>query len=357
MNTNERWWTVVPNSVRFIDDIAAALKGGSSVIYSISENCEWKDTLRDKIKANIFSGVDKTHEISGKLIGDRSPGEYLMETFVKKELRSKYRTSIGYEKFLTDKEDETSLLHSFIYLVDLSDEQTHDWVTFIENYNKLHKSKIEKCRFIIETKTNLKSKYSGIRLFKRSDYLHNYDITILCMMTISSNKIHNIFRNYATELATLCSNNDPEFAAELITSSDMLIKETNSLINKIVSNSIRSNMESFTFTDDLDRKIWEAQLKVFFPLIERFRLYLIEKYKYNIHLDSSVTNLKGEEIRSEYDIELATLKWLCNNNDLYMNSGDYNDLKFFKECRNNLAHLKYLPYESLKRIVETTDRI
>ena len=77
-------------------------------------------------------------------------------------------------------------------------------------------------------------------------------------------------------------------------------------------------MESFTFTDDLDRKIWEAQLKVFFPLIERFRLYLIEKYKYNIHLDSSVTNLKGEEIRSEYDIELATLKWLCNNNDLYL---------------------------------------
>lgn len=177
------------------------------------------------------------------------------------------------------------------------------------------------------------------------------------MMTISSNKIHNIFRNYATELATLCSNNDPEFAAELITSSDMLIKDTNSLINKIISNSIRSNMESFTFTDDLDRKIWEAQLKVFFPLIERFRLYLIEKYKYNIHLDSSVTNLKGEEIRSEYDIELATLKWLCNNNDLYMNSGDYNDLNFFKECRNNLAHLKYLPYESLKRIVETTDRI
>ena len=40
MKTNERWWTVVPNSVRFIDDIAAVLKGGSSVIYSISENCE-----------------------------------------------------------------------------------------------------------------------------------------------------------------------------------------------------------------------------------------------------------------------------------------------------------------------------
>lgn len=59
MNTNERWWTVVPNSVRFIDDIAAVLKGGSSVIYSISENCEWKDTLRDIIKAKSFLALTR----------------------------------------------------------------------------------------------------------------------------------------------------------------------------------------------------------------------------------------------------------------------------------------------------------
>ena len=357
MDMNDLWWTTVPNSVSFTNDIVAAFNEGSSIIYSISEKCEWVDKLRSIIKEQIISGVDKTHEVSGKTIGDYSPGEYLAEKFVKKELRASYRTSIGYETFLTNIEKETSLIHSFIYLIDLSDKQIHDWISFITQYNKLHKPNSQKCRFIIETKIELSENYKGIKLFKRSDYLHSYDITILCMMAMSSSKMNDVFREYATEIATLCSNNDPEFAAELILNSDRLIDDAKSVIDSTISCTIRSNMETFEAIEDIDRKIWKAQLKVFFPLIERFRLYLIEKYRSDISLDKCITNLKGEKIKSVYDVELATLKWLCNIGDIYINGDDYNDLKFFKDCRNDLAHLKTLPYDSLKRIVETLDRI
>lgn len=357
MNMNELWWTTVPNSVRFTNDIVAAFNEGSSVIYSISEKCEWLDTMRSTIKDKILSGVDKTHEVSGKMIGNHLPGEFLAETFVKKELRASYRTSIGYETFLTNIEKETSLIHSFIYLIDLSDKQVNDWLIFITKYNKLHKPNSQKCKFIIEVKNDLPENHKGIKLFRRSDYLQNYDIAILCMMAMSSGKMNNIFREYATEIATLCSNNDPEFAAELIAKSDRLIVDTGAVIENTVSSAKRSSMEAFEEIEDVERKIWKAQLKVFFPLIERFRLYLIEKYKSAIPLYKYLTNMKGEEIKSIYDVELATLKWLCNNGEMYINGDDHNDLKFFKECRNDLAHLKTLSYDSLKRIVDTVDRI
>lgn len=344
------WWATVPNSVKFISDIVTAFNEGSSVVCVISENCEWAETLRTIIKENILSGIDKTHEISGKEIGDCPPGEYMTEQFVKKELRTQYRTSIGYEAFLTRIEADTSLIHSYVYIKDLNERQIKAWLDFIYKYNKLHTPNSSRCKFIIESSINVIEEQKGIRIFRRDDYLHNYDITILCMMATSSMPLNDAFREYITELATLCSQNDPEFAAELIGMRDNLIENTHDAVEKIVRNSLRSNSEHFKPVENLDHIIWKAQNKVFFPLIERYRLNLVKKYEKEIPVHKCITNMIGEVIKSIYDIELYTIKQLYDNKYLHMSQNDYNELLFFKKCRNDLAHLKTLSFESLKKI-------
>ena len=351
------WWTAVPNSVRFIDEIVAAFNEGSSVVCVIPKNCEWKDDLREIIQERILSGVNKTYEISGKDTAGRCPGEILMKKFVKPELRLQYRTSIGYEKFLTKNEGETSLVHSYIYLKDMNDDQVLEWLDFIHSYNKLHNHDEAGCKFILESSVNVMEEQKDIKVIRRSDHIHAHDITILCMMTASSQPLADTFKDYSVELAALCSQNDPEFAYELIIHGNDLIRNTECVIKKAITDSVRSDFTSFEDVNGVNRNIWKAQLKVFFALIERYRLYIIEKYENEFPKHKSIKNMIGETITSIYDIELNTIQHLRTNGDLFMPKEDYAELCFFKECRNDLAHLKILPYDSLERIVSVIDRI
>lgn len=353
------WWNRVPNSVRFINDIVAAFSEGSSVVCVIPETSEWEWTMRTIIKEKIYSGVDKTHELSGKDMGATSPGECLIKLFFDEEdpRIAGFRTSIGYETFLTKTENESGMIHSYVYLNELNEKQTCDWIEFINVYNKQHKPKAQKCKFIIETRVSMVEEKKGIRVIRRSEYLHNNDIAILCMMAISSMPLQDSFREYFTELATLCAQCDPELAAELISTGEEFIQNTHAVVDMIVSERLRSDLGVFRRVDDLERIIWKAQLKVFFPLIERYRLDLIKKYECDFPIHESITNMIGEEIESVYDIELNTIKDLCDKGKLYLPRPDFEEMKFFKQCRNVLAHLKPLPFESLKRIAAAANNV
>lgn len=176
------------------------------------------------------------------------------------------------------------------------------------------------------------------------------------MMAASSGELGNTLREYAAELATLCSGSDPEFAAALIAEGRELLSDTEGTVKRIVSESIRSDGSSFECVPDIDRMIREAQQKVFFPLIESFRLALLAQYEESIPTNICIRDTKDETVESVYDIELNTLKWLCDNQMMYIPKPDYGKLAFFKKCRNSLAHLEILPYPDFKRIADEARR-
>jgi len=347
------WWTVVPNSARYINDIATAFAEGKSVVCVLPEKCEWLDTMRSVIMEKILSGVNKTYVVSGSDVGNIAPGEYLAEMLVKKDIRAKYRTSIGYEEFLTRIESETALINSYIYLKDMTEEQASAWLQFISGYNRKHTPDAPRCKFIIEVFRSECKKTPLESVFRREDYFRNYDINIMCMLVSSQVNISDYFRDYLIDLTVMCSENDPELASLLILEGEKFIKAPEKVLYQTVSENVRSNMENFAVPNELNSKIWKAQNRVFFPLIEQYRLSFIKLHENDFHIDGKITNSVGEEIENILELELNTIKWLYDHFQLTLTKQEVEELKFFKQCRNDLAHLKVLEYSRLQQIVNT----
>ncbi|GEM_PF-1551298 len=346
------WWTSVPNPVKYINDITEAFSDGKSVVCVLPEKSEWIDTMRSVIMEKIRSGVNKICVISGKDTGDCEPGQYLAQLLVKQEIRVKYRTSIGYEMFLTKVEADTSLIHSYVYLKELSEKQSNDWLKFISGYNSYHSPDSPRCKFIMETSVNMCENLPLGKIIRRSDYFRNFDISILCMLASSDINVSDHMRNYLIDLSVLFSENDPELASMLISYGENLAKEPERILREITEKNLRSNMMRFTIPSDINNLIWKAQHRIFYPLIEQYRLNFIKNHENDFPLHEKITNSVGEEIESVYEIELNTIKWLYDTCKLALNKQEHEELKFFKQCRNELAHLGILDYPKLQHIIE-----
>lgn len=350
--TDKMWWTSVPNSARFISDIIEAFREGNSVVCVLPEKCEWLGMMRSIILEGIHSGVKKTYEVSGKDMGEAGPGEYLADLFLNQEMRVKYRTSVGYPAFLTRIESETSLINSYIYLRDLSEQQTEEWLRFIKDYNTRHDPEAPRCRFIIEIMNRGCEEFTCGRVIRRASYLRNYDISILCMLAASGVNISDKMRNYLIDLSTLCSENDPELAALLISKGEDFLREPEKVLKEAAAESLRSNMEPFTLPEDTDNLIRRSQHRIFYPLIEEYRIDFIKKHENDFPPYETIVNAVGEPLGSIYEIELNTIKWLHDNGKLPLNKQEHEELKFIKQCRNEIAHLKVLEFSKLQRITE-----
>lgn len=151
--------------------------------------------------------------------------------------------------------------------------------------------------------------------------------------------MNSVFKEYICELATLLSNNNPEIATELWSNSDF------------VENPSNVYKKTLGKTHNINNYIWEAQVKIFFPYLEKFRNRLIKKYG-NI-LPQTHVDIFGQEKNSPSNFELGDIVYIClhNNMDL-LEKEDYEKLKFFKGCRDLLAHTKILSYDELNLFIK-----
>ena len=100
-------------------------------------------------------------------------------------------------------------------------------------------------------------------------------------------------------------------------------------------------------TEELEHRLWSAQVQVLFPIIEMERIALIEKW-YDIiqdALDSNYITQYNEPLRNAIDVELGSLCYMMKHrteSGLYMlyipdeNERDW--ISFLHDCRNQLAH-------------------
>ena len=197
------------------------------------------------------------------------------------------------------------------------------------------------------------SNLNGIKVVRKSDHFHSYDINIMCMLASSNMNLSDPLRNYLTELASLCSGNDPEFAAAMTGKGETLLKDPVGTITEIINSSLRSKNCSFSLPTDLDILIWRAQHKTFFSLIDQYRLGFIERFRSIIPYDKTIYNQIGEEIEDNEYIELTVLKHLCDCGDMCIPNNDYDELKFFRQCRNDLSHLKILSFSDVEKLIRS----
>lgn len=346
------WWKSVPSARLFVNDIAERVLNGESVVYTIDSTFPWRDCFVDNLSQKIESASKAVRIIRASDCESTPPGEYLIKSFCKPELRAKYRPSVGTEMFLANYAENTVLIDNYIMIVDCTSGQAQQWNDFISNYNAAQKKypDRESCCFILENKeeNSISLSVSNISWTK---YYHSYDIYMLCLMIASELNTNSLMKSYIAELAVLLCNKDVEFAAKLSMDGLNLIKKTTITIKRIIDDSRRSDGSYFLTPDSIRRKTWEAQLKVFFPILEKFRSDFIEKYADAFPTNICLETAYGETITNIHDLELGALIYLCSSSNLHVNSDDYKKLAFFRTCRNKLAHMSALASDEIQQII------
>ena len=347
------WWNKIPNAAQFIQKISDNIKDGKSVILQLPSNTPWyecmKSIIEDELKKDNSYGDIKCLEESPD-----DPGKYLFHEYCKSEIRATYRPTKEYACFLAEHE-EIALHNDIFWIHTESSKQLNSWISFVELYYKSISKGKQKCRFILETHImDMFSDKKIIKVVSFNDSIEHYDNVLFNMLAASSVPGNETYKRYLAEVTSLLFPNDVEFSAKCISKGKSFLTNLTASINTISESDIRSNGLPFTFDltpEELNERLWEAQIKILFPVIERYRNHIVNKYKEEIEAALPITTGYGDTITEAADVELGPITSLVASGKINMSNEDYTKVDKFKDARNSLAHFSVLPQQKVEFII------
>lgn len=346
------WWNKVTNASHFLSMIVGSIQDGQSVVLQLPKKVPWYMTMRDIVSTEVIR-TNSTR--SYKNINDNGddPGEFLFYEFCKKEKRAHYRPGIGYPEFLAQSND-IPLNQHILWVSGSSNEQAKKWYSFIESYNMALGKNKSGCLFVIEA-NDVSALYEkrGIKLLKYESIIEYYDNYLFNMLASSEQKENTAFKQYLAEAVSLMIPDDVELASKCVIEGRKFLNAPVEILNNIVKEDYRSDGTDFNVTTtpkQLEERLWEAQIKVVFPLVEKHRNSIIAKYKASIELLLPIKTVYGEKFTDVSEVELGTIAYLVEVRKIDVNNEDYKKISILKNARNVLAHIKTLTQKQVDEI-------
>lgn len=348
------WWNHITKAHKFLEDVVWTTLGGNSILLSLPVNVPWRDTLielvREKLQMeNPKNGFDEIKCPKEEI------GLYLLNKYCKKEKRATYRYGMTYASFLGRCEDIV-LNDRYIWITDIPESKFSELIQFILEYNQNVTAKTPAI-FILEVHDNI-SKYKikkGIKKISFDQNIGAYDKFAFCALVATENNCKDYMRPYLAELVSNICNEDIELCAECVSAGKNFLNHPDTVIHSITSQKTRSNGEHYTFSkkkEQIEKAIWETQLKYVFPLIEKYRSYFIMLHKNAIMSALPIHNSYGEQICNPEDVEVGTLVYMIGSGAITVSKKECDELKQYREARNKLAHLNVLELNVVEEILK-----
>lgn len=338
------WWENIINAKIFIDSVVEAVSNCESVVMCLPKDIPWEATMREILMSKIREiAHDKSiTELTGL---DEPVADYLFRTCCKEDLRVRHRGSVPYAEFMAQKEEST--IHSkIIWAKDVAEDKVTEWVDFMSIYNQKLARGISPGIIIIEVRgydfSFVGSK--NVKFVSYNDIVTDYDIYTFATLLSAEAKCKTSLRQYLADLAAQVCGNDVELVAECIIKWNDFLKNPQDTVEKICKKSIRHNGENFCCyltKEEMNRRIWTAQVRNIFPNLENYRISFIEKYT-----DDIKKLYTGNEA-----IELGKLYYYVMNRQLIVSTEEKDTLEVYKEARNKIAHLGIISFDNIKMIL------
>lgn len=348
------WWNHITKAHKFFEDIVETAVKGSSMLLSLPASVPWKETLIEMIgeRLQLENPKNAFQKIS---CPKEEPGEYLLTNYCKKEIRLKYRYGMSYAQFLGACQ-ETVLNDRYIWISDVSKEKCEEWLEFIEEYNKNVVNKTPAI-FILEiNEEGMERKAKkGIKTIAFNQNIGNYDKYAFCALAASETNCKEYLRPYLAELVSILCSEDVELCAECVENGIEFLKNPYQTIKRIIETDVRSNGEEYQFNKtekEMESLIWEVQLKTVFPLIEKYRKHQISAYTEIITRELPIRNGYGQDINEPEEVEIGVLYYLIGKSSIKISEKEYQELKDYRNARNNLAHMKILELGTVEQILK-----
>lgn len=346
------WWKQVTNATLFIEEIVSNVENEKNVVLHLPTNAPWYHTLKSILETELESRISK-YRLKSLCDREDEPGEIVMREFCKKEKRDDYRPGIGYAKYLADC-DDIVLNERIVWINNISSKRYGLWSEFICQYAKALGKKRQGGIFILEIKCSEKPPIKkGISLLSYDTRIGTFDVFVFYLLTASMTNESIYMKQYLAELVTAVIGTDIELGSYCVNNNYYkgFLNEPFNQLCDIVKKERRSNGEEFKMiisAQDIEKSIWNAQIKVIFPLIEDYREYFIEKYSEQITPLLPHKLSCGEEYIVPNDVEIGPLCYWVKNEMVIISEDEKRRLNLFRDTRNDLAHLRILNIDRMK---------
>ena len=152
----------------------------------------------------------------------------------------------------------------------------------------------------------------------------------------------------------ICGETGIKLACACIKRGRIFLEDPVKTIASIKKETFRS--DGTAFWPDISEKqiaerMWEAQIKVVFPIIEKQRSIIVERYRKGIEALLPITGAYGEMFFDAEDVEIGVLSHLVSLGRLVVAFEDGKMIARLRNARNTLAHIKPMTQTEIDEIL------
>ena len=344
-SADQIWWKQVPDVRLFAETILKNLLDEKSVLLYDTQSLPWRQSFESQIMQDLK--ILDSAKAFEKLADIDEPGQYILSHYCKAEKRAQYRPSKSYSAFLAENDD--IVLHErYLWVTLASTEQLQAWTDFVSEYVSIRGRKNISAVFILEWLDGISlSRKKGIVPLSLGSYISEYDWHVFATMLASSVDVSSFMKSYLAELAVNLTPGDAELCAQCILQHSKFLQTPYAVLDELTQTASRSDGSEFSLVKteaEATRCIWQAQIKILYPILEEYRERFVRKYGDAIRAKGSIKSSFGEVYNDPADVELGTLVYLVGSKNLQLPSEKYAVLKAFRDARNALSHLGILSF-------------
>jgi hypothetical protein len=356
------WWEQITGPAALVSRVAWQLQEGRTIVLQVPDDLPWRQQMRGSVEDNLrFTGTNVVISLvdcSDECPADSDIGTYLLQRFWRgSDVRNGYRPTS--RQTIQDYLKKHGVLQNqIIWVKGIEPAQEKRWLEFCRHYPS---SGAAQGLFVLEIHTEA---WSGklpahMQCVRFAELVGPYDTLLFASQLVADKGLSVPWKQYAAALAASLFGDDAEAAAEFLDqvnlAEDDPIDVLTGMLDYFPMRGRSSNLHPFALlrqdaVEMLQKRIWQAQIQIVFPMIETERALFIEKWSEQIQrtLDSNRGQIMqyGNEVTEPFEAELGLLAYLSRNrasDGLYLlyipDEADRERLEFLHRRRNELAHI------------------
>ena len=374
---DEFWWSKITGPHLLIEEVSNALYENKIVILQIPADLPWRHAMRNEVRSSfagkmqdsniLIESIDATDDNPENV----EPGRYILDRFAEDEMiRRGYRekSKVTIQEYLLS----CGILKGrVLWIKGLTAGTAKQWVDFCR---KFPGRDLNGSALILECSGDLSEvKGKNIVVVRYDDYITSHDVQLFNdIMMSEQTDCSDLWKLYkATVAASLCGT-DAEISKLLLEVTNFKSETVCDGLEKIAQDEkffLRGADEKSSHVlwhyrngnqDELNHRIWIAQVRTLFPFIEMERIRLIKKNEKAIEdvLEKKMIIQYGERVSKAVDVELGTLCYMIKHREedgLYLlyipDETQRQRIIFLHECRNCLAHVESCSFQQVNELL------
>ena len=362
------WWETITGPQLLVEKLAACLSDGNSVVLQVDGALPWREQLRDFAAHRLFqvklcslnwSGANIREQIVPALLENLCPNGLAV-------CPADYKAQLKYLK------NEEVFANSVVWLSAVSEENQAALLQFLSDYrgNNLE------CHgaFVLEVpgKRNLPVLSGRCAVLRSSEYIRHSDLLLYANILADGAQGNPELKNYMACAATNLAAQNAELIPEILQRIDFEHEDPAEALDRMWDEGLLLCPDGRPDIQELQVRVWAAQLQSAFAQIEMERLHIAEEYEDLIEQAlaaeywepwwdrTGFIQQRGDELESASDVELGTLVRMMSlqrNDDrtrpllAFPDREMQSRIIFLRDCRNNLAHHRTCTPEQMRNLL------